>query len=614
MADKLGLVGSDPSHHAATELAATTIQTAGVPHTLVPGRTSPGMAIALPDAGYELGEVIGRGGMGEVLAARDLRIGRDVALKRMRAESPSAEALTRFLREARVQARLDHPAIVPVHEMGIDDKGLPYFTMKRLAGATLADRIKEGMPLNRMLRAFVDVCLAIELAHTRGVVHRDLKPSNIMLGNFGEVYVLDWGIARVIGEEIAAPAGIEDIDTLDESTKSGAILGTPGYMAPEQVRGTMVTPQADIYSLGALLFEMLAGEPLHPRGTSAIASTLGSPQMSPAVRRVDTQVPPELDRIAFDCLAELPEHRPTAHELAERVEAYLDGDRDLAQRRRLAAVLATSARETFDAGGPDAREMAMRKAGRAVVLDPENEEAGALVGRLVLDAPTVIPPALAAELETLDRELSRKRSRQALVAYLSLAALAPLNLIADVRSWAYIGAFYGVAALGALSTWRSSRTGVPRVAVVLCVNLMQSLMFTRMASPFVITPLATCCFMVIASPIKGMRPAYLYAWTATAVLLPFVLEWAGVLPESWWIRNGQLELASGMYFAHGRLEEIVLVVMTTVFTLVIAFVTITISRQRREAADRASIQAWHLRQVLPTRAAPGAAPATSPQA
>src|SRR5205085_1923166 len=142
--------------------------------TLVPGRAQPGMTLVLPEPGYLIGDLIGKGGMGEVVAARDLRIGRDVALKRMRAEKPSAEALMRFLREARVQARLDHPAIVPVHELGLDNKGLPFFTMKRLSGATLTQRLLEKLPQNRILRAFVDVCLAIELAHSRGVVHRDL--------------------------------------------------------------------------------------------------------------------------------------------------------------------------------------------------------------------------------------------------------------------------------------------------------------------------------------------------------------------------------------------------------------------------------------------------------
>jgi serine/threonine-protein kinase len=252
---------------------------------LIPGAPAGG-PVTLPEIGYQLGASIGKGGMGEVIAAFDRRIGRDVAVKRMRSAHSSEEATTRFLREARIQARLDHPAIGPVHERGTDDAGRPYFTMKRLAGRTLGQRMAEGeggtAPERQLLRAFVDVCLAVEFAHARGVVHRDLKPANIMLGDYGEVYVLDWGVARVLGEPVsgdpgaapAIPAGFASSDardasapsdSLDEgSTKTGTLLGTPGYIAPEQLKGEPAAPPADVYALGSILFELLAGEPLHP--------------------------------------------------------------------------------------------------------------------------------------------------------------------------------------------------------------------------------------------------------------------------------------------------------------------------------------------------------------
>src|SRR5439155_8110480 len=156
-------------------------------------------------SGYEIGEVIGRGGMGEVVAAMDLRMERAVAVKRMRGAA-SPEAIERFLREAKIQARLDHPAIVPVHELGRDADGRPYFTMKRLAGVTLAEQLAKQGPIQPLLRALIDVCFAIELAHSRQVAHRDLKPSNIMLGGYGDVYVLDWGVARMLGDVDDLPA------------------------------------------------------------------------------------------------------------------------------------------------------------------------------------------------------------------------------------------------------------------------------------------------------------------------------------------------------------------------------------------------------------------------
>jgi eukaryotic-like serine/threonine-protein kinase len=196
-------------------------------------------------ARYAFGDVIGRGGMGEVFRARDAPIGRTVAVKRLKATS--AEAVARFMREAQVQGRLEHPAIVPVHELGEDERG-PFFVMKQLAGVTLELTLGEKSR-QQLLRAFVDVCLCIEFAHTRGVVHRDLKPANIVLGEFGEVYVLDWGIARVIG----------DADTWGEAisgseTQVGAIIGTPGYMSPEQCGGEQVDARADVYALGCILY------------------------------------------------------------------------------------------------------------------------------------------------------------------------------------------------------------------------------------------------------------------------------------------------------------------------------------------------------------------------
>ena len=155
---------------------------------------------------YKLGRRIGKGGMGEVMAARDEQIARDVAVKRMRAANPSERSIQRFLREAKVQGRLEHPAIVPVHEIGRDTDGLPYFVMKKLTGTSLAKILEdhETVPLQRVLRAFADVCLAVELAHNRGVVHRDLKPDNIMLGDYGEVYVLDWGLAKLVSSSVSA--------------------------------------------------------------------------------------------------------------------------------------------------------------------------------------------------------------------------------------------------------------------------------------------------------------------------------------------------------------------------------------------------------------------------
>src|SRR5688500_11830288 len=142
--------------------------------------------------------------MGEVVRGHDVEIGRDVAIKRLRGAQASPDAAARFLREAKIQARLEHPAIIPVHTIGRDAEGQPYFTMKRITGVTLAEVLpRDELPRQRLLRALVDVCNAMDFAHGRSVVHRDLKPSNVMLGDYGEVYVLDWGLARVLDGTVA---------------------------------------------------------------------------------------------------------------------------------------------------------------------------------------------------------------------------------------------------------------------------------------------------------------------------------------------------------------------------------------------------------------------------
>src|SRR5262245_50033275 len=221
--------------------------------------------------------------MGEILGAIDDQIGREVAVKRMK-RAPSERAQSRFFREACIQGRLDHPAIVPVHELGVDHDGRPFFTMKKLTGTTLSDKLLDDEPHLRLLRAFVDVCLAVEFAHSRGVIHRDLKPANIVLGDYGEVYVLDWGIAKLVDDE--------------EHTGVGATIGTPGYMSPEQISNAAdVDERADVYALGCMLFEILAGEPLHPRGDDGIASALVGCDARPSLRAPSFDIPPELDAL-----------------------------------------------------------------------------------------------------------------------------------------------------------------------------------------------------------------------------------------------------------------------------------------------------------------------------
>jgi serine/threonine protein kinase len=253
-------------------------------------------ASALPDlAGtrYRLTKRIGSGGMGTVYLAEDTVLGRRVALKVLDVPGGTQEFAARLLREAHILARLEHPGIVPVHDAGTLADGRAFYAMKFVEGERLDQLVQGIASLPDRLRLFQRICEAVAFAHARGILHRDLKPENVMVGPFGEVLVMDWGIAKILrdvrevsedvnqdgGEAVGATAETRQLQIpraqnalqVPAQTEHGTILGTPGYMAPEQARGDVenLDERADIYSLGAIL-RFLYGEG-GPRPLSAIA-------------------------------------------------------------------------------------------------------------------------------------------------------------------------------------------------------------------------------------------------------------------------------------------------------------------------------------------------------
>jgi serine/threonine-protein kinase len=558
-------------------------------------------------AGYEIGELLGRGGMGEVLLAHDELIGREVAIKRMRNAEPNPEAELRFLREAKIQARLQHPAIVPVHELGRDADGRPYFTMKRLAGVTMHEML--GEPLQRLLRAFAEVCLAIEFAHEHGVIHRDIKPANIMLGDFGEVYVLDWGVARVL-DDGSANSSVQDIVADPGETGVGRVMGTPGYMAPEQALGYAMSPAIDIYALGCVLFEILACEPLHPRGSGGAANAIAHPTESPSARRRDLVIPPELDAACIAALAEDPADRPSARELAEQIQDYLDGDRDLERRRELAAAQVVRARQALGSGDPARRADAVRAARRALALDPESAEAADLVAAMIVEPPRVLPPALVASLDDAERDASRVRARSAAVTFAAVLPFLAIVPFVEVRSWPLLVGFFGAMLGMAVISWLSYRRGAPIVWVSLIATFVTTLFVSRVGGPFMLTPVVTCGVVLglMAMPWLAARPWVVVGWTAVTVLAPVALEAVGLFERTWWFEGDSIRIHSAVLHGTNRTIETVglLAVHIGFITMIGRFARAT-SRDRRAAERRLHIQAWHLRQLLPSKS-----PATPP--
>ncbi|MFN0248314.1 MAG: serine/threonine-protein kinase [Kofleriaceae bacterium] len=560
---------------------------------------------AVTTARYELGEVIGRGGMGEVVTARDDQIGRTVAIKRMRGDA-SPGAIARFVHEAQIQGRLDHPAIVPVHELGHDMRGRPYFVMKQLAGATLSTVIgkladgdpatAKAFPRTRLLRAFAEVCLAIEFAHHRNVIHRDLKPANVMLGDYGEVYVLDWGIARVLGER-TAPSEEEAHDAAPGMTAAGAVLGTPGYMAPEQIRGGSVDGRADVYALGCVLFELLANAPLHPSGSAGLASALAG--------KVDARgagVDPELDAIVVAATTADPNARiASARELGDRVQRFLDGDRDLALRKALAEQELARARSLaeVDPDHPDA----FRAANRALALDPGGG-AAELVAALMQRPPRETPPEVEVALRRADD--TALQASAAMVARLALlvALAVPLMYGLGSRSWVGFGAILASAAtiaVGALAVQR--RVSVSLVWMVFFAHVVVVLAFARISSPWLLAPgLATVNVMATAIHSRFVRPMALAVATLVPVLGVIVLEAVGVLSPTYWIAGKHLVL----HVDTTSSTTLIGVAMSCFFVAIIAVPAFLVGQQadRRRATQRElELRAWKLGQLVTSRVA-----------
>jgi len=294
---------------------------------------------------YQGDDEIARGGMGRIVAAEDLRLGRPVALKEL--IDPNEESITRFQREALITARLQHPGIVPVYEAGRWPSGEPFFAMKLVSGRPLDKVIAELETLGErlaLLPRLAAACDAIAYAHSQRIIHRDLKPGNVLIGDFGETVVIDWGLAKDLdatdsfdsaNRPMRAPrkskpaiGGAESIETGSSTlTVAGSVMGTPAYMAPEQARGETVDQRADVFALGAMLYHVLAGSPPYNARTATdviAAAALGKiVPLKDRVKRAPADLVAILDRAMAPSQAA---RYPSAGELAEELRRFLTGN------------------------------------------------------------------------------------------------------------------------------------------------------------------------------------------------------------------------------------------------------------------------------------------------
>ncbi|QEV19115.1 Stk1 family PASTA domain-containing Ser/Thr kinase [Streptomyces alboniger] len=317
---------------------------------------------------YELGQVLGRGGMAEVYLAHDTRLGRTVAVKTLRvdlARDPSFQA--RFRREAQSAASLNHPAIVAVYDTGedyVDGVSIPYIVMEYVDGSTLRELLHSGRKLlpERAMEMTIGILQALEYSHRNGIVHRDIKPANVMLTRNGQVKVMDFGIARAMGE-----SGMT-------MTQTAAVIGTAQYLSPEQAKGEQVDARSDLYSTGCLLYELLTVRPPFV-GDSPVAVAYQHVREEPQAPSVfDGEITPEMDAIVLKALTKDPDYRyQSADEMRADIEACLDGQ----------PVAATAAMGAVGYGGTDGygadQQTAMlrpQNGGQTAMMPPVSPEGG----------------------------------------------------------------------------------------------------------------------------------------------------------------------------------------------------------------------------------------------
>ncbi|MCW5808356.1 MAG: serine/threonine protein kinase [Deltaproteobacteria bacterium] len=411
--------------------AATTLATevAGAPHAATAFDHA---ARGVAGDRFELGRELGRGGMGRVVEATDVALDRKVAIKQALSTRPSDVA--RFEREVRITAQLEHPSIVPVHEAGRDERGQPYYVMRRIDGKPLSDVAAAARDLAARLALIPNVLAAIDAAayaHARRIIHRDIKPWNILVGAYGETLLIDWGLARRIdaGDGELPGEGPGDEERV-ELTRAGETYGTPGYMAPEQARGDAVDTRADVYALGATLFHVLAGaSPAAGRAPAEWIAEAAEGAIEPPLALLDPAAPRELVTVVTKAMAARADDRyRDAGELAADVRAFLAGQlvgahrcstlelaRRFVRRHRLAVATVTIAALALATFGAVAVRRIVAERDRA-------NDAAEIAHR-------------ERERSTLERDRAEDRSQQLLVERAStLAAIDPTRAVALLRN------------------------------------------------------------------------------------------------------------------------------------------------------------------------------------
>jgi hypothetical protein len=609
------------AHHSRGARSAGVGYPRGVPRdpednaTTVPAHTQPAKPGEIDRGRYELRDLLGSGGMGDVWLAMDKRIGREVAVKVARPEDD--EDIKRFLREARVQGQLDHPAVVPVHDVGTRDDGTVYFTMKRIRGETMATivaRLAQGdeaarkrYGLRKLLTAFLSACHAVEVAHDHGLVHRDLKPGNIMLGDHGEVYVLDWGLAKVRGiDESSSRPSLPPV-LAKGLTVAGQFLGTPGYMSPEQARGESVDPRTDVYGMGATLFEVLTLLPLVPRGETkeVMAATIAGVDARASLRVPG--IAPELEEICIRATATHAGDRyQTVAAMREAIERYLDGDRDVQRRAALAEGFATEAEEEAahaERGDERARSAALAAVGRALALDPAHVRAQAVLMQLLVQPPRRTPVEVERAVAAAEDKTYTAIAAAGAWIYILWLPIALVLVWMGVKRVDPMLGWVGFTVAAAMTMMMGRARGKadpgPYFAGLILSNIAIALT-SQIAGAFILTP--TLFTMNTVGFVVAARRAWLWptvAISAAAAVTPVLLESAGIVNKTTTVEGGAIHVRSSVVEFVEPQTSVAAVGVTIVFLIMLTVATGRIRQRFLDQTRKAELAFWQLRQLVP---------------
>ena len=571
-------------------------------------------------ARYDLEGFVASGGMGDVWLYHDRTLGRNVALKELKPTHAGIQRRKlRFIREAQVQAALQHPGIVPIYDFAACDSGGAYFTMRHVEGQTLAEVVQKRVrgedtySQRQLLAALDSVSLTLQYAHERGVVHRDLKPENVILGDYGEVYVLDWGVAKVFDPDGERHSAVQV--SAKVQSHADCVVGTLEYMAPEQLAGgEIVGPGADVFALGILLFEVLTGELLREGDEKSVVEQVARGDDLPERISAAGDVPAPLAELCIAATSRYFRDRPTAREFHEHLLAYLEGETN-AERLRTAAgqhVQSARARLSLNPPGSSGDEMhhaaAVAELGRALALDPTRTDALETLRALLDGKSQEVPDGAQKELSRQRDEAARESARASIFVYTAWLALIPLALIMGIRSLPALAFLVsGPALLVAVNLWvdRKGHFSAPLTWIALILSFTSVSALSVFAGPYLLVPsLAVATAVTYLIAFRGNRPIQIATQVLAplAVAVPIALQAAGLLPRSYVFKDGHVVIKPFAVDLPPAMTEVLFLVGGTLLVVLANYIVTRVVTTLDRAEKRTLGQAWWLRQLLPGEA------------